>query len=220
MTKGRSRITNNYIKKIVIACVICVVGIVGTINVNADTKKVDIVVNKTKTIKVKEPSVKVKWTIKNKKIVKIVKIKGKKNNILKIKGIKTGKTKIIAKYKNKKRVFIINVVNKNKKKNTDSEKTLLLEHNGSEGNLIFIVDKPEFLIGKSKEADGTIANSTKVSRNHCRIVRENGSYMIQDLESTNGTSVNGYTLEPDQKYYLKDGDSLVLADVEFKITVS
>lgn len=44
--------------------------------------------------------------------------------------------------------------------------------------------------------------------------------MIQDLESTNGTSVNGYTLEPDQKYYLKDGDSLVLADVEFKVTVS
>ena len=124
MTKGRSRITINYIKKIVIACVICVVGIVGTINVNADTKKVDIVVNKTNTIKVKEPSVKVKWTIKNKKIVKIVKIKGKKNNILKIKGIKNGKTKIIAKYKNKKRVFIINVVNKNKKKNTDSEKII------------------------------------------------------------------------------------------------
>lgn len=124
MTKGRSRITINYIKKIVIACVICVVGIVGTINVNADTKKVDIVVNKTKTIKVKKPSVKVKWTIKNKKIVKIVKIKGKKNNILKIKGIKNGKTKIIAKYKNKKRVFIINVVNKNKKKNTDSEKII------------------------------------------------------------------------------------------------
>ena len=124
MTKGRSRITINYIKKIVIACVICVVGIVGTINVNADTKKVDIVVNNTKTIKVKEPSVKVKWTIKNKKIVKIVKIKGKKNNILKIKGIKNGKTKIIAKYKNKKRVFIINVVNKNKKKNTDSEKII------------------------------------------------------------------------------------------------
>lgn len=126
MTKGRSRITINYIKKIVIACVICVVGIVGTINVNADTKKFDIVVNKTKTIKVKKPSVKVKWTIKNKKIVKIVKIKGKKNNILKIKGIKNGKTKIIAKYKNKKRVFIINVVNKNKKKNTDSEKIIII----------------------------------------------------------------------------------------------
>ena len=124
MTKGRSRTTINYIKKIVITCVICVVGIVGTINVNADTKKVDILVNKTKTIKVKKPSVKVKWTIKNKKIVKIVKIKGKKNNILKIKGIKNGKTKIIAKYKNKKRVFIINVVNKNKKKNTDSEKII------------------------------------------------------------------------------------------------
>ena len=78
MTKGRSRITINYIKKIVIACVICVVGIVGTININADTKKVDIVVNKTKTIKVKKPSVKVKWTIKNKKIV------NEKINILKL----------------------------------------------------------------------------------------------------------------------------------------
>lgn len=124
MTKGRSRIIIKYVKKFVIACVICAVGIVGTINVNADTKKVDIIVNKTKIISVKKPSVKVKWIIKNKKIVKIVKIKGKKSNVLKLKGIKNGKTKIIAKYKNKKRVFNINVVDKNKKKNVDSEKII------------------------------------------------------------------------------------------------
>lgn len=35
--------------------------------------------------------------------------------------------------------------------NTGSDKTLLLEHNGSEGNLIFIVDKPEFLIGNQRK---------------------------------------------------------------------
>ena len=103
--------------------------------------------------------------------------------------------------------------------NTDSEKTLLLEHNGSEGNLIFIVDKPEFLIGKSKEADGTIANSTKVSRNHCRIVREMAViwfriWRVQMERASTAIRWNQIRILPE------DGDSLVLADVEFKITVS
>lgn len=184
MTKGRSRITINYIKKIVIACVICVVGIVGTINVNADTKKVDIVVNKTKTIKVKKPSVKVKWTIKNKKIVKIVKIKGKKNNILKIKGIKNGKTKIIAKYKNKKRVFIINVVNKNKKKNTDSEK---------------IINNQD----KTQNSETTSSQNTaniKVSYVNDKITLKDNLIIKYSLTNGNGVIALDYKTEKLEKY--------------------
>ena len=182
MTKGRSRITINYIKKIVIACVICVVGIVGTINVNADTKKVDIVVNKTKTIKVKKPSVKVKWTIKNKKIVKIVKIKGKKNNILKIKGIKNGKTKIIAKYKNKKRVFIINVVNKNKKKNTDSEK------------IIYTQDKTQNSETTSSQ------NTVKVSYVNDKITLKDNLIIKYSLTNGKGMIALDYKTEKLEKY--------------------
>lgn len=182
MTKGRSRTTINYIKKIVIACVICVVGIVGTININADTKKVDIVVNKTKTIKVKKPSVKVKWTIKNKKIVKIVKIKGKKNNILKIKGIKNDKTKIIAKYKNKKRVFIINVVNKNKKKNTDSEKIINTQD-------------------KTHNSETTSSqNTVKVSYVNDKITLKDNLIIKYSLTNGKGVIALDYTTEKLEKY--------------------
>lgn len=122
MIKRKSRAAINYIKKIIIVGIVCLTSVVGTVNASASTKNIEVMVNKTKTISVKKTSVKVKWTIKNKKIVKIVKIKGKKNNILKIKGIKKGKTKIVARYKNKKYIFKVNVVNKNNKKTNNETK--------------------------------------------------------------------------------------------------
>lgn len=122
MIKRKSRAAINYIKKIIIVGIVCLASVVGTVNASASTKNIEVMVNKTMTISVKKPSVKVKWTIKNKKIVKIVKIKGKKNNILKIKGIKKGKTKIVARYKNKKYIFKVNVVNKNNKKTNNETK--------------------------------------------------------------------------------------------------
>lgn len=99
----------------------------------------------------------------------------------------------------------------------DGEAALVLEHRGADGNMIFIVDKPEFVLGKSKNADGVIAGSTMVSRNHCRITKSGNSYMVEDMNSTNGTSINGYVLNPNEMYYLNQGDILALADVEFRV---
>ena len=47
-----------------------------------------------------------------------------------------------------------------------------------------------------------------VSRKHARILYQDGALYIEDLDSTNGTRINGYQLEPGSTYRLRDGDEL------------
>lgn len=61
----------------------------------------------------------------------------------------------------------------------------------------------------------------KVSRRHARIVRNNGSYFIEDLGSTNGTYVNrGRRLLPGNPQAIKDGDEVIVGKtfLRFQIT--
>jgi EAL domain-containing protein (putative c-di-GMP-specific phosphodiesterase class I) len=67
-----------------------------------------------------------------------------------------------------------------------------------------------FSIGRNVTTDLPI-NSTKVSREHAAIVRVGKSYRIRDLDSTNGTLVNGQRIE---EATLSDGDIVTIADVE------
>ncbi len=51
----------------------------------------------------------------------------------------------------------------------------------------------------------------KVSRRHARIIRRNGSYLIEDLGSTNGTFINrGRRLLPGVPQDLKEGDEIIV----------
>ena len=51
-------------------------------------------------------------------------------------------------------------------------------------------------VGKLKGSAQIIINDESVSRIHAKIRRENGKVFIQDLNSTNGTMVNGKKLSP------------------------
>jgi EAL domain-containing protein (putative c-di-GMP-specific phosphodiesterase class I) len=68
-----------------------------------------------------------------------------------------------------------------------------------------------FSIGRNDTTDLPI-NSTRVSREHAVIVRGGNTYRIRDLDSTNGTLVNGQRID---EATLSDGDIVVIADVEF-----
>jgi pSer/pThr/pTyr-binding forkhead associated (FHA) protein len=54
-------------------------------------------------------------------------------------------------------------------------------------------------------------SDAKVSRRHAKIYRNNGTYLIEDLGSTNGTYVNrGRRLLPGSPQALADGDEVIV----------
>ena len=65
-------------------------------------------------------------------------------------------------------------------------------------------------VGRSPDADFTIPHST-VSSHHCDLVLTDGGMTIRDLESTNGTFVEG---EPVREVRLSAGQTIRLGDVE------
>lgn len=79
----------------------------------------------------------------------------------------------------------------------------------------FILDgKEEFLIGRSDkmagitpEIDLTEADKEMVtSRKHSRIIKKGDAYLVEDLNSTNFTYLNGKILSPKTPTILDDGD--------------
>jgi pSer/pThr/pTyr-binding forkhead associated (FHA) protein len=50
-------------------------------------------------------------------------------------------------------------------------------------------DKPEITIGRSPNSDIQIDNLA-ISKQHARLMKNNGHYVVEDLKSTNGTFLN------------------------------
>ncbi len=73
-----------------------------------------------------------------------------------------------------------------------------------------------FLIGKQENlADYMLAHDT-ISRLHARIDRREDAYWLTDLNSTNGTAVNGHALQANETVRLSIGDQVELADLHFR----
>ncbi len=71
--------------------------------------------------------------------------------------------------------------------------------------------RDEILIGRGEECDVIIPHSS-ISREHVRIKKLKPGYVIFDLKSRNGTTVNG---RPIVENLLKDGMIVKIGDVEF-----
>jgi hypothetical protein len=87
-------------------------------------------------------------------------------------------------------------------------------------DIVFTISKAEFVIGKSAAADGAVTYSTTVSRAHCKIISEDSGFYVMDLNSKNGTFLNGKRLPADNRFPLAGGDILRLADSEFRVTIN
>lgn len=75
-----------------------------------------------------------------------------------------------------------------------------------------IVGRADPLVGFQPELDLAPYNGKEngVSRRHLAITQGEKSLYVQDLNTVNGTRINGFQLEPDQIYRLRDGDELEL----------
>lgn len=95
----------------------------------------------------------------------------------------------------------------------NAEGRLLYRGAGEERS--FVIEGDYFLLGgRNDQADGRM-QSSGVSRNHARITREDGQYYIEDLNSRNGTYLNGELLAYKQKCPVKPGDHLRFAREEY-----
>jgi len=88
------------------------------------------------------------------------------------------------------------------------EVPLLLVPEGDLQGSRWPLDKDEFIIGRGEECDLTISDR-QVSRHHARIRRTPSGYMIEDLNSKNGTHLNGAPIMGHES--LQDGDDIQIA---------
>ena len=104
---------------------------------------------------------------------------------------------------------------------------LIIERGGGQ-NSEFPLSNEESQIGRWDADNGIFPDvdldafdaDAKVSRRHARIIFRNGSYMVEDLGSTNGTFVNrGRRLLPGAPQVLSDGDEIIVGKtfLRFKI---
>lgn len=76
---------------------------------------------------------------------------------------------------------------------------------------VFQLEQEVTSLGRSKDNTIIIENPT-VSGHHCSITREGNAYVLRDLESTNGTRLNGKSIT---EVRLKPKDLIQVGAVEF-----
>ena len=77
----------------------------------------------------------------------------------------------------------------------------------------------EFLIGRDKTVCDLVLEEETVGRVHARISRHGSHYFIEDLGSSNGSSIDGKKLHKHQTYLLPDHCRLKFAELPFYFTV-
>lgn len=79
------------------------------------------------------------------------------------------------------------------------------------------IKKDRFLIGRSPKCH-LCAGSTAISRQHCAIVRHDARVTVQDLDSRNGTLINGTRITEETE--LSSGDELTVGPLKFMVTIT
>lgn len=76
-------------------------------------------------------------------------------------------------------------------------------------------NRPEMIVGRHSQADVRLV-LPDVSRRHCRVLFEDGQWLVVNLNSLNGVFVNG---EKVQEAMLHHGDHLRLAGLNFAVAI-
>ncbi len=92
---------------------------------------------------------------------------------------------------------------------------LIHEKGGEAGD--YIISHTPFRIGSKAGGNDAVLMSPAVSRYHAKITRQDGTYFLQDLNSMNGTFVNGTELNYNEMVPLKAMDTISFADVVYHI---
>lgn len=81
-----------------------------------------------------------------------------------------------------------------------------------DGERMVELDRPTMTVGRSKENE-IVVKSTQCSRRHCQIEKVEQGFKLIDLESRNGTKVNGKFVN---QHLMMHGDKVIIGDVSFE----
>ena len=73
--------------------------------------------------------------------------------------------------------------------------------------------KGRVIIGRSEKHAHLCIKNKSVSGEHLALIRRDSQFMVEDRESSNGTSLNGRKLVPYAPMRIEDGDLLLAGDV-------
>ena len=85
-----------------------------------------------------------------------------------------------------------------------------------EGNREIVVQRFPFVIGRRSDSDCSLSLAF-VSRRHCQFTRTGDKVLVQDLESYNGTFVNGN--RANSPLPVSHGDELKIGPCTFRVSV-
>lgn len=89
-----------------------------------------------------------------------------------------------------------------------NEKPVIVASEGELAGQQWAVDSDPFIIGRGSDCH-IVLPERQVSRHHVKITQENGRYLIHDLNSKNGTHLNG--VQVTSVTPLSDGDEIQIA---------
>ena len=78
------------------------------------------------------------------------------------------------------------------------------------------IDKPSFVIGRIKSQSDYVSFNGAVGKLHAEITNKDGAYYMKDLNSRNGTFINGERIVSNVEHSLQNNDRIAFANSEYK----
>lgn len=83
------------------------------------------------------------------------------------------------------------------------------------GEETIVINKAKFTVGRQSEVSDHVIHNKNIGRLHAEISCWNNEYYITDMDSTNGTFVNGSRILSNKQYLLNNNDKVALANLEY-----
>ena len=90
-----------------------------------------------------------------------------------------------------------------------------IETTGDEGRKKFTIWTKGFTIGLDTDCCDLTIDHSSVSLKHAFLGTDENGFFIEDLHSRHGSFVNRKRIEPEEKYYLSDGDLIGFGKKEY-----